>query len=84
MSDVEPFTNSDRSLRLCADICNSLTHLALKKSDRSKENPTFGRKQYGVRIGGGSTMIKLEYEIDTVAGPVDAFQLSDGLHCCLG
>jgi hypothetical protein len=76
VKDVEQFINGDRSLRLCADICNSLKHLVLKKGERSKENPTFGRKQYGLSLGAGPTKIKLEYEINTASGSVDAFQLA--------
>jgi hypothetical protein len=73
---VEPYINSDRSLRLCADICNALKHLVLK-SHRSGENPQFGKKQYNLNITpGGPTTISLEYEINTNSGPVDAFKLA--------
>jgi hypothetical protein len=72
---VEAHINSSRPLMLCADICNSLKHLSLT-SPRSGENPAFGRKQFGVGIGGGPTTIKLKWQVDTTSGPLDAFQLA--------
>lgn len=50
---VEPHINVNRSLRLCADLCNSQKHLVLRQS-RSGENPTLGAKQYGLTLGGSS------------------------------
>ena len=72
---VEPYINSSRSLRLCADICNSLKHLCLT-SDRSGESPTFGRKQFGLVLGTSPTTINLKYEVNTATGPLDAFKLA--------
>jgi hypothetical protein len=72
---VESHINSSRSLKLCADICNSLKHLTLTSS-RSGESPAFGKKLFNLALGTGPTTIKLKYEIDTVNGAVDAFQLA--------
>ncbi len=72
---IEGFINSNRSLRLCADICNSLKHLRLGPC-RSSENPTFGKKHFALSAGSGPTIISLKYEIDTTTGPEDAFQLA--------
>jgi hypothetical protein len=73
---VEPYINSNRSLKLCADICNSLKHLRLTSS-RSGENPTFGKKQFALNLGAGlPTTISLKYEVDTNNGPIDAFSLA--------
>jgi len=73
---VESYINSNRSLKLCADICNSLKHLRLTSS-RSGESPTFGRKQFAVSLGTGvPTTISLKYEVDTSSGPIDAFSLA--------
>jgi hypothetical protein len=73
---VETHVNSNRSLRLCADICNSLKHLQLTSS-RSGENPDFGKKQFSVSLGPGlPTTISLKYEVDTSSGPIDAFDLA--------
>ena len=72
---VEPYINSSRPLKLCADICNSLKHLSLTSS-RSGENPAFGKKQFGLALGAGPTTIKLKYEIDTTVGAIDAFQVA--------
>ncbi len=73
---VETYINSNRSLRLCADICNSLKHLQLISS-RSGENPTFGKKQFALNLGSGlPTTISLKYELDTTNGSEDAFDLA--------
>jgi hypothetical protein len=73
---VEPHINANRSLRLCADLCNSQKHLVLRRRRRSGENPTFGGKQYGLTLGGSSPTIKLTCEIDATGGQIDAFQLA--------
>jgi hypothetical protein len=72
---VEGHINLNRPLKLCADICNSLKHLTLT-SQRSQEGPTFGKKEYGLTLGGGPPTINLKYQIDTATGPIDAFQLA--------
>lgn len=72
---VEPFINANRSMRLCADICNALKHLNLLSS-RSGENPEFGAKHYALHPGGTETMISLKYEVNTDGGPKDAFELA--------
>jgi hypothetical protein len=73
---VEPYINSNRSLRLCADICNSLKHLHLTSS-RSGESPSFGKKRYALNLGPGlRPTISLKYEVDTNSGPEDAFSLA--------
>lgn len=72
---VEPYINSSRPLKLCADICNSLKHLSLTSS-RSAENPAFGKKHFVLALGTGPTTINLKYEIDTTSGTIDAFQLA--------
>lgn len=72
---VESHVNSSRSLKLCADICNSLKHLTLTSS-RSGESPAFGKKLFGVALGTGPTTINLKYDINTTSGAVDAFQLA--------
>ena len=72
---VEAHINSNRALRLCADICNSLKHFRLTSS-RSGESPAFGNKQFGLALGHGPPTIKLAYEVDTTSGPIDAFQLA--------
>ncbi len=72
---VEGYINANRSLKLCADICNSLKHLTLT-SQRSGESPTFGTKKFGVALGGEPPAIKLKYQIDATGGTVDAFKLA--------
>jgi hypothetical protein len=73
---VEGHVNASRPLRLCADICNSLKHLE-RTSNRSKESPSFGKKDFALSFGPGQpTIISLKYEVETTAGPVDAFQLA--------
>ncbi len=75
-TSVEAHIDSERSLRLSADICNGLKHLDLK-THRSSENPKFGRKRFKVGLGVGvPTTIGLKYEITTDRGPIDAFQLA--------
>ena len=72
---VEGYINANRSLTLCADICNSLKHLTLT-SQRSGESPTFGRKEFGLALGGEEPAIKLKYEVDAISGPINAFELA--------
>ncbi len=73
---VEPHINSSRSLKLCADICNSQKHLALTKPPRSGENPSFGAKRFALNLGAGQTTISLKWEVCTDNGPVDAYKLA--------
>lgn len=75
-SGVEAHINGSRSLRLCADICNSSKHLVLTQPPRSGENPTFGRKVFDLQLGGGPTTIALKWEINTSTGTIDAFDLA--------
>jgi hypothetical protein len=75
-SAVEPYIISNNHLLLCADICNSLKHLALTRP-RSGASPAFGKKQYAVNMQPGEpTIISLKYEVNTTSGPVDAFVLA--------
>jgi hypothetical protein len=73
---VEDYINNSRPLRLCADLCNALKHLTLKDEPRSGENPAFGKEHYSLTLGGESPTISLKYEVTTVNGPEDAFQLA--------
>jgi hypothetical protein len=74
---VEEHINSNRPLRLCADICNSLKHLRLDRQERSGETPSFGKKIFALSLGPGlPTTISLRYEVDTSSGPQDAFDLA--------
>jgi hypothetical protein len=77
-NSVEGYINSSDPLKLCADICNSLKHLTLT-NHRSGENPTFGKKEFGLELGGGATKITLKWQVDTSSGPKDAFTL--GTEC---
>ena len=76
--NVEEYINQNRSLKLCADICNALKHLLLTRSPRSGEEPEFGKKQYGLKLGAAPATISLKYQVDTSKGPIDAFQLATG------
>ncbi len=74
---VEGAIKADRSLKLCADICNSLKHLRLTRPEKSGESPTFGAKHFALSLGPGlPTTISLKHEVDTTSGPEDAFQLA--------
>jgi hypothetical protein len=74
---VEEFINSNRPLRLCADLCNGLKHLGLDRKPRSGEAPTFGKKLYKVTVGNTiPTSISLDYQIETTTGPIEAFELA--------
>src|SRR5262245_54487075 len=73
---VEDHINANRSLRLCADICNSLKHLHLTSS-RSGESPAFGKTHFALDLGSGRLpTVSLKYEVDTANGPEDAFKLA--------
>jgi hypothetical protein len=81
--DVEAFIYGDEQLKtdgndylkLCGDLCNSLKHL--ENRNRSREKPAFGKKEYGLQLGGQRTIIKLKFSIDRDAKePIDAFELA--------
>jgi hypothetical protein len=72
---VEAFINSNRDLRLCADICNSLKHVRLTAT-RSGESPAFGRKKFSLTLGSGSPTVSLKYQVNTATGPLDAFEIA--------
>jgi hypothetical protein len=76
-TDVERFVNESEALSLCADLCNSLKRLELKRSSGG-ERPTFGLKQYHHRLGLGSgRSIRLEWLIErNNKPPIDAFELA--------
>jgi hypothetical protein len=76
VQSVEGHVSSSRSLRLCADICNSLKHLQLTRP-RSHENPVFGAKSVALDLGNSTApSISIKYEVETTNGPEDAFQLA--------
>jgi hypothetical protein len=72
---MESFINNNQDLKLCADICNSIKHLKLKRP-RSSQNPEFGKRKFYVKLGGLETTISVKYTIDTSTGPIDAFELA--------
>jgi hypothetical protein len=72
---VESHVTQDKSLSLCADICNSLKHLVIDRP-RSREGPAFGGKNFGLSIGAGRTTVSIKYEIVTNTGRIDAFELA--------
>jgi hypothetical protein len=76
-SDIERFINESEALSLCADLCNSLKHLELKRS-RSGEGPVFGRKKYHYQLSLGSgSSIRLEWLVQrNTKPPIDAFELA--------
>lgn len=73
---IEGAVNADRSLKLCADICNSLKHLRLTQRERSGESPIFGAKHFALSLGAEPPTISLKYVVDTTSGPEDAFQIA--------
>jgi hypothetical protein len=73
---LEGYVSSNRSLCLCADICNSLKHLRLTRREKSGESPTFGAKRFALSLGSEQPTISLKYEVDTAKGPEDAFHLA--------
>jgi hypothetical protein len=74
-AEVEQLINTSEPLGLSADLCNSLKHLGNR--NRSGEDPTFGRKEYHLDVGAGSSIIRLDWWVDRdKKGPVDAFELA--------
>ena len=76
-TDVERFISESEALSLCADLCNSLKRLELKRSSGG-ERRTFGLKQYRQRVGlGSSSSIRLEWLVERNVKPaIDAFELA--------
>src|SRR6202022_45849 len=64
---VEGFIDKNECLRLCADICNALKHLTLRKL-RSTESPQFGRRQFAMDLAENIVSVKLE--INTCSGVI--------------
>ncbi len=71
----ENYINNNPDLRLCADICNGVKHLR-RTSNRSRENPEFGKKEAKLYIGSGPITISVKYEINTKSRTIDAFDLA--------
>lgn len=74
--NAETYVNSNRDLRVAADVANALKHLD-RNSDRSGENPNFGAKEYGLALG-GTPRISISYKINVVSGSLDAYTLATG------
>ena len=77
-SDYEDNVDDEsEALSLCADLCNSLKRLELKRNS-SGERPTFGLRQYRHRLGLGSGgSIRLEWLVErNNKPPIDAFELA--------
>ena len=74
-AEVEGYINTNPELQLCADICNAHKHLRLDKP-RSAENPRVGGQKIDLKLGARETAIKVQFTIDTVSGPLDAFELA--------
>ena len=72
---VENYITNNPELSLCADICNGLKHFHFN-GDRSGKSPEFGKKAAKLCIGSGLTTIALKYEIKTISGTIDAFDLA--------
>ena len=76
-ADVERFVSESEALTVCADLCNSVKRLELKRSSGG-ERPTFGLKQYHQRLGLGSgRSVRLEWLVERNDKPsIDAFELA--------
>jgi len=72
---AEDYITKNRELSICADICNGLKHVHLKR-ERSKESPEFGKMKAKLCLGTEPTTIAVKYEIKTKSGPIDAFDLA--------
>jgi hypothetical protein len=73
---VEAFINATPDLQICADICNAHKHLKLTKPPRSTEQPEMGARMFSLSLGSGPPEIGVKYTIDTVSGPMDAYELA--------
>jgi hypothetical protein len=73
---VEGYITSNRFLSLSADLCNSTKHLIRNRSNRSKEEPTFGQKNFALDVGGDLPKISLKLQVDAEGGRIDAFELA--------
>ena len=71
IGDVENFINTNRELRLCADICNSNKHFKITRP-RSSDSPEVGTFQ----LIGTPQKVVLRFEIMTTSGPVDTFEVA--------
>jgi hypothetical protein len=72
---VETFVSGERSLSLCADVCNALKHLTLSSPPRSGEQHRIGKRDFAVDLG-SPVRISLHLTIETDSGAEDAYQLA--------
>jgi|SRR5271166_5153971 len=79
LGNVEHFINQCSELRICADLCNATKHFRLTKPPRSDVSPRTGAKRVELAIAVGAPApptIRINYEIDTIAGTRDAFEIA--------
>jgi hypothetical protein len=81
--DIEDFLNNTPALAICADICNGLKHLTLKRPPRSGDIPKISRKNIALSINEtigsnkpAEVKIKASIEIDHKGTKLDAFQVA--------
>jgi len=73
---VESFVNDNFCMSLCADLCNSIKHLSLKKS-RSKRNPEFTAiPDYTEVKEGKKSFIYIQWFVKANGEYIDAFQIA--------
>lgn len=71
---IEEFINENECLKICADICNSIKHLELKKH-RGPENMEMASTLW-ISVGSDSSYIYVEAKINVNDNEWDAFELA--------
>jgi len=74
---VEDFINKSDCLKICADICNALKHLELKRPPRGGKTPDWIGRKFQLLLGGGQPTLGVKYSLMTGKGPKDAFELAE-------
>jgi hypothetical protein len=69
------FINRNPCMLLLADICNATKHLK-RDNERSKQRPEFVSKKFARTIGESEPFLKINWNINTKTGNIDAFQLA--------
>jgi hypothetical protein len=77
---IEAYVNNTAPLAICADICNALKHLMMRKPPRSGDEPKFGGREFSVNVEQGrsakpsTTAIRLSVEHKGTT--LDAFKVA--------
>jgi len=75
-ADVEDYVDKHICLRICADLCNGLKHLAPNRNLKSGAQPELKGRTFGLRVGALPNSISVKQSIEHNGQVLDAFELA--------